>query len=146
MTATLPPRIGGWLLAPLAWLLLTLVGTSLACALLLLLVINPQTHQMLAGQSAQYVILWYFSLVSALAVWGYTLWLTVAFFKRRRCVPRHYIIWLLITLLLAIKSFAFAPVTDEVALRQLLFPLLAAALFVPYFKRSTRARSTFVQP
>ncbi|PIN63750.1 DUF2569 domain-containing protein, partial [Klebsiella pneumoniae] len=50
-------------------------------------------------------------------------------------VPKHYIIWLLITLLLAIKAFAFSPVSDVLALRQLLFPLLAAALLAPYFRR-----------
>ena len=35
---------------------------------------------------------------------------------------------------------------DAFAVRQLLFPLLAAALLVPYFKRSQRVKSTFVNP
>lgn len=60
-------------------------------------------------------------------------------------MPRHYIIWLLLTVLLAIKSFAFSPVSDALAVRQLLFPLLAAALLVPYFKRSARVKQTFVR-
>jgi hypothetical protein len=34
----------------------------------------------------------------------------------------------------------FRPVSDALAVRQLLFPLLAAALLVPYFKRSTRVK------
>ncbi len=67
-------------------------------------------------------------------------------FKRRSVVPKHYIIWLLITLLLAIKAFAFSPVSDVLALRQLLFPLLAAALLAPYFRRSQRVKRTFVNP
>ena len=67
-------------------------------------------------------------------------------FKRRACVPKHYILWLLISVLLAIKAFAFSPVPDAFAVRQLLFPLLAAALLVPYFKRSQRVKSTFVNP
>lgn len=144
MTATPAMRIGGWLLAPLAWLLMTLLSTTIAVAFYLLAVASPQTHQALAAQSASTVALWYFSFVFALAIWGYTLWLAVMFFKRRAGVPRHYIIWLLLTVLLAIKSFAFAPVSDELALRQLLFPLLAAALLVPYFKRSKRVKQTFV--
>jgi hypothetical protein len=45
--------------------------------------------------------------------WYYTLWLTIAFFKRRSIVPKHYIIWLLISLLLAIKAFAFSPISDD---------------------------------
>ena len=40
-------------------------------------------------------------------MWYYTLWLTIAFFKRRRCVPKHYIIWLLISVLLAVKHSLF---------------------------------------
>ncbi len=65
-------------------------------------------------------------------------------FKRRSVVPKHYIIWLLITLLLAIKAFAFSPVSDVLALRQLLFPLLAAALLAPYFRRSQRVKRTLL--
>ena len=82
----------------------------------------------------------------AIAMWYYTLWLTIAFFKRRKGVPKHYIIWLLITLLLAVKAFAFSPISDALALRQLLFPLLAAALLAPYFRRSQRVKRTFVNP
>lgn len=67
-------------------------------------------------------------------------------FKRRAVVPKHYIIWLLISLLLAIKAFAFSPISDLLAMRQLLFPLLAAALFAPYLRRSARVKRTFVNP
>ncbi|MFU9085573.1 DUF2569 family protein [Klebsiella pneumoniae] len=122
MTSQSAERIGGWLLAPLAWLLVALLSASLS----LLFFAN--------------------ALLFALAMWYYTLWLTIAFFKRRSVVPKHYIIWLLITLLLAIKAFAFSPVSDVLALRQLLFPLLAAALLAPYFRRSQRVKRTFVNP
>ncbi|MDZ8270980.1 DUF2569 family protein [Escherichia coli] len=33
-----------------------------------------------------------------------------------------------------------------IAVRQLLFTLLATALIVPYFKRSSRVKATFVNP
>ncbi len=46
-------------------------------------------------------------------------------------MPKHYIIWLLVVLL-AVKAFAFSPVSDAFAVRQLLFPLLAAASVLPY--------------
>ncbi|WP_252342257.1 DUF2569 family protein, partial [Escherichia coli] len=59
---------------------------------------------------------------------------------------KHYIIWLLISVLLAVKAFAFSPVEDGIAVRQLLFTLLATALIVPYFKRSSRVKATFVNP
>ncbi|MFV2498837.1 DUF2569 family protein, partial [Escherichia coli] len=61
----------------------------------------------------------------------YTLWLTITIFKRRRCDPKHYIILLHITVLLAVKAFALSPVEDGIAVRQLLFTLLSTALIVP---------------
>ena len=97
-------------------------------------------------QSALNIATWFVSFVFAIAMWYYTLWLTIAFFKRRKSVPKHYIIWLLVSVLLAVKAFAFSPVSDALAVRQLLFPLLATALLVPYFKRSTRVKKTFVNP
>ncbi|SUH37626.1 Inner membrane protein ydgK [Salmonella enterica subsp. enterica] len=65
--------------------------------------------QTLSGQETGNLLLWGISFITAIAMWYYTLWLTIAFFKRRRCVPKHYIIWLLVSVLLAVKAFAFRP-------------------------------------
>ena len=146
MTTTPAQRIGGWLLGPLAWLLVALLSASLALFLYATALASPKTLAMLAEQSTGNLLLWGVSFLTAIAMWYYTLWLTIAFFKRRRSVPKHYIIWLLVSVLLAVKAFAFSPVSDALAVRQLLFPLLATALMVPYFKRSTRVKKTFVNP
>ena len=146
MTTTPAQRIGGWLLGPLAWLLVALLSASLALFLYATALASPTTFAMLAKQSTGNLLLWGVSFITAIAMWYYTLWLTIAFFKRRRSVPKHYIIWLLVSVLLAVKAFAFSPVPDALAVRQLLFPLLAAALLVPYFKRSVRVKTTFVNP
>ncbi|HDT2544164.1 TPA: DUF2569 domain-containing protein [Klebsiella aerogenes] len=146
MSSQSAERIGGWLLAPLAWLLLALFGTSLSLILYANALMAPQTWALLKAMSFGHLALWLASLLFAVAMWYYTLWLTIAFFKRRAVVPKHYIIWLLISLLLAIKAFAFSPISDLLAMRQLLFPLLAAALFAPYFRRSARVKRTFVNP
>lgn len=140
------PRIAGWLLVPLAWLLMSLLSSSLAVAIYVMMLLAPNTHDMMANKGFNMLFLWYFSVISALAMWCYTLWLTIAFFKRRHNVVRHYILWLMLSLILAIKAFALSPVTDSVALRQLMFPLLAAALAVPYLKRSKRVKETFINP
>ncbi|AMO49280.1 Protein of unknown function [Kosakonia oryzendophytica] len=146
MTTLSAERIGGWLLGPLAWLLVVLFSTSLALLMYGTALLTPQTVTMLGTMPFRDTLLWFVSFACALGIWYYTFWLVIAFFKRRRSVPKHYIVWLLISVLLAVKAFAFAPVSDELALRQLLFPLLAAALMVPYFKRSTRVKKTFINP
>lgn len=146
MTTTPPQRIGGWLLGPLAWLLVALLSASLALLLYVMALATPQTFKTLSGQETGNLLLWGISFITAIAMWYYTLWLTIAFFKRRRCVPKHYIIWLLVSVLLAVKAFAFSPVSDAFAVRQSLFPLLATALIVPYLKRSARVKTTFVNP
>ncbi|MVR55013.1 DUF2569 family protein, partial [Salmonella enterica subsp. enterica serovar Bovismorbificans] len=112
MTTTPPQRIGGWLLGPLAWLLVALLSASLALLLYVMALATPQTFKTLSGQETGNLLLWGISFITAIAMWYYTLWLTIAFFKRRRCVPKHYIIWLLVSVLLAVKAFAFSPVSD----------------------------------
>ena len=134
ITALPGERIGGWLIAPLAWLLVALLSASLALLLYTTALVTPHAIQTLMSQSALNIATWFVSFVFAIAMWYYTLWLTIAFFKRRKNVPKHYIIWLLVS------------VPDALAVRQLLFPLLATALLVPYFKRSTRVKKTFVNP
>ncbi len=53
--------------------------------------------------------------------------------------PKHYIIWLLVSVLLAVKAFA-SPVSDAFAVRQLLFPLLRRRSLCSYLKRSVKLK------
>ena len=117
MTALPGERIGGWLIAPLAWLLVALLSASLALLLYTTALVTPHAIQTLMSQSALNIATWFVSFVFAIAMWYYTLWLTIAFFKRRKNVPKHYIIWLLVSVLLAVKAFAFSPVSDALAVR-----------------------------
>ena len=143
-------RIGGWLLGPLAWLivqLLLLVYQFVNICIPLFqfghVLFTTRTLQILKEIDTTNILLFALSYLTFFIMCYYTLWLTIAFFKRRHNVPKHYIIWLMIGVLLAVKSFAFSPLSDDLAVRQLLLPLLAAALIVPYFKRSQRVKRTF---
>lgn len=146
MSTSSAERIGGWLIAPLAWLLVALLSATVALMVYASALFTPEMLAALKVQSAANIALWAASTLFATAMWFYTLWLTIAFFKRRKLVPKHYIIWLLISVLLAVKAFAFSPISDLLALRQLVFPLIAAAIFAPYFRRSARVKRTFVYP
>ncbi|MFS2223127.1 DUF2569 domain-containing protein [Pantoea sp. B65] len=139
------PRIGGWLIVPLAWLLMTLLTSALVLAMYLSALVNPELRQALLHNTQAFTLQWSLSLLTSLVVWIYSIWVTWMFCKRSRRLPRHYIIWLLLTVVLAIKTFAFSPVSDSAAIRTLLIALLAASLLVPYFKRSQRVKNTFIE-
>lgn len=140
------PRPGGWLLLPLAWLIVTLFTSALVVMMYIGALFNPAWRELLFSHAHTFLLQWGLSLATSLAVWGYSAWVTWLFCLRSRRLPRHYIIWLLLTVLLALKTFAFSPVTDGAAVRTLMIALLAAAVLVPYFRRSRRVKETFVAP
>ncbi|PHM74203.1 DUF2569 domain-containing protein [Xenorhabdus kozodoii] len=136
-------RINGWLLAPAAYLIMTLIATSLMLLLYMMTFIhkNETIHQI----GGSFTMLWYTSVLTTVIMWCFTVWVLKLLFIRSKRFPRIFIIWLMVCVLIAIKTFAFSPVSDEMAIRSLLWPLLAAAVFVPYIKRSHRVKMTFTQ-
>ncbi|EXU75965.1 DUF2569 domain-containing protein [Erwinia mallotivora] len=140
------PRIAGLLLVPLAWLLMTLLTSALVMAMYLSALANPELRSALFNNTHAFTLQWGISLLTSALVWCYSLWVTWIFCKRSRRLPKQYIVWLLVTVLLAIKTFAFSPVSDAAAIRTLLIALLAAAVLVPYFTRSQRVKNTFIEP
>ena len=138
-------RIGGWLLAPLAYLIVTLLSATLMLALYGMAIFSPESREYLVTNSQAFTLQWYFSVVTTLLMWVYTVWVIWLFCSRSRRFVKWFILWLLVTVLLALKAFAFSPITDDIALRALSWPLLAAAIFVPYIKRSQRVKKTFTE-
>lgn len=137
-------RIAGWLFAPLAYMLLSLLSSSLMLALFIMTLLQHGSAP-LWGHGATFLSQWDLSLLITVGVWCFSLHVLRLFFKRSRRFPKRFIVWLLVMLLLALKSFAFSPISDALALRGIIMPLLAAAVFVPYIKRSTRVRQTFIE-
>ncbi|AYA40178.1 DUF2569 domain-containing protein [Xenorhabdus nematophila] len=136
-------RINGWLLAPAAYLIMTLIAASLMLVLYAMMFIykNQAIHQF----DDSFTLMWYLSVLTTTMMWCFTVWVLRLLFIRSKRFPRIFIIWLMVSVLIAIKTFAFSPITDEMAIRSLLWPLLAAAIFVPYIQRSHRVKMTFTQ-
>jgi hypothetical protein len=145
MTQAEYSRIGGWLLAPMAYLIVTLLSASLMLLLYGMAIFKPESREYLITNAQAFTLQWYFSALTALVMWCFTLYLLWLFCQRSQRFPKLFLLWLLITVLLAIKAFAFSPVSDEIAVRSLMWPLLMAALLVPYIKRSKRVKGTFTE-
>lgn len=138
-------RIGGWLLAPMAYLIVNLLSVVLMLFLYSMAIFKPESREYLVTNSQAFTLQWYFSVVTTLAMGVFTVVVLWKFCRKIKVLPKMYIIWLLVTVLLAVKAFAFSPITDDMAVRNLLWPLLATALLVPYFKRSRRVKATFTR-
>jgi uncharacterized membrane protein len=112
----------------------------------LLAVINHWAVFAQAMLQPMFALQWLASLVTAAVMGGLTFWTLRLLLKRSRRFPKAFVVWLLLGVLLALKSFAFSPINDQLALHTLYWPLLAAALGVPYIKRSARVKQTFIEP
>jgi len=140
-----PQRIGGWLWVPVAYLVLALFSASLIIIIYLLAVVNHWAALTQAMHQPMFVVQWFATLLTASVMWGFTYWTLRLLLRRARRFPKVFILWLLAGVVLALKAFAFSPITDALALHTLYWPLLAAAIGVPYIKRSLRVKRTFVQ-
>ncbi len=69
MTATPGERIGGWLIAPLAWLLLALLSASLGLLLYTTALVTPHAIKTLMSQSVFNIVMWFVSFAFAIAMW-----------------------------------------------------------------------------
>ncbi|TCV99769.1 uncharacterized protein DUF2569 [Biostraticola tofi] len=137
------PRIAGLLWVPVAWLGVSLLSASVMVVLYFIALFSHA--QPGAADSALYSPQWYLSLVTTLGMWLFTGWTLRLLLTRSSRFPKIFILWLLASVLLAIKTFAFSPVSDELALKVLLWPMLAAAVLVPFIKRSMRVKQTFIR-
>ncbi|CAM3872070.1 DUF2569 domain-containing protein [Xenorhabdus thuongxuanensis] len=136
-------RINGWLLAPAAYLLMTLIAASLMLLLYIMTFIHK--NEAINQIGGNFTALWYISVLTTIMMWCFTVWVLTLLFIRSKRFPRIFIIWLMVSVLIAIKTFAFSPISDEIAIRSLLWSLLAATVFIPYIKRSHRVKMTFTQ-
>ncbi|EOX2435655.1 DUF2569 domain-containing protein, partial [Serratia marcescens] len=94
-------RIGGWLLAPLAYLIVTLLSASLMLLLYAMAIFMPESRDYLLTNAQAFTLQWYFSVLTTLLMWCFTLWLVLLFCRRSLRFPKLFLLWLLITVILA---------------------------------------------
>ncbi len=117
-------RIGGWLLAPLAYLIVTLLSASLMLLLYAMAIFMPESRDYLLTNAQAFTLQWYFSVLTTLLMWGFTLWLVFLFCQRSQRFPKLFLLWLLITVILAgHRIFAYAG--NRVAHRRVISRVIA---------------------
>ncbi|EML1934724.1 MULTISPECIES: DUF2569 domain-containing protein [Providencia] len=136
-------RITGWLLAPAAFILMTFFAV---CAMVVMYSIKLYQIVTTIENWSSYIPLdWCLSFLITVVMALFTAHILKLMFIRSKHFPRRFIIWLLVLLLLGLKTFAFAAVEDDIALKTLAWPLIGAGVFVPYIKNSARVKMTFTQ-
>ncbi|HBO22057.1 MAG TPA: DUF2569 domain-containing protein [Providencia sp.] len=136
-------RITGWLLVPATYLLLTFLAV---CSMTVMYFIKLYEIVTTIENWTNFIPMeWYVSFAISIAMTLFSVYILRLMFSHSRHFPRRFIIWLLILLLLGLKTFAFSTIDDKTALQVLAWPLFGAGFFVPYLKRSVRVKMTFTQ-
>lgn len=136
-------RITGWLLVPAIYLLLTFLAV---CSMTVMYCIKFYDIITTVNNWTSYITMaWVLSFAISIAMTLFSIHILQLMFSRSKHFPRRFTIWLLVLLLLGLKTFAFSPIDDNTALQVLAWPLLGAGFFVPYLKRSQRVKMTFTQ-
>ncbi|GAB1438985.1 DUF2569 domain-containing protein [Providencia sp.] len=136
-------RITGWLLVPAIYLLLTFLAV---CSMTVMYCIKFYDIITTVDNWTSYITMaWVLSFAISIAMTLFSIHILQLMFSRSKHFPRRFTIWLLVLLLLGLKTFAFSPIDDNTALQVLAWPLLGSGFFVPYLKRSQRVKMTFTQ-
>lgn len=110
------------------------------------LLTKPEFRNMLSTDNMDLALSLAATFISSLLPLVYGIWVLWLFCKRARRLPRHYIIWLLLMVLLTVKTFVSTLGSDVASPKMLLIYLLAAAILIPCVKRSQQAKNIFIAP
>lgn len=99
-------RITGWLLAPAAFILLTCFAV---CSMVVMYFITLYRIITTIDDWTHYIPFdWYLSFLITIVMMVFTIHILKLMFMRSRHFPRRFIIWMLVLLLLGLKTFYFA--------------------------------------
>ena len=66
-------RIGGWLVAPLAYMIVSLLSSSLMLIIFLMTIIQPASRSQLLSHSPTFSSQWMLSFAITVIIWAFTL-------------------------------------------------------------------------
>lgn len=138
-------KIRGWLIVPAIGLVLSVVVNLLSINITLRLLID--NYSQLEGSSKAILQL---ELLAFIGMFLFTLYVAGLFFRKKRELPRKYILFLLVGLayvtvdLLLGYHYLDVPLNYE-ALKPVVRNLVSCAIWIPYFLVSARVKRTFVK-
>jgi hypothetical protein len=148
--------IAGWLILPALAMIISPLRILYECYHSFLPVLKPSLwFAMLSTKSTFYnpplALLLTWEIVANVAMFAFTIWLAFLFFKKQKSVPRLYITWLVLGIVLQIADLVFSSFVPLVveqqngdAYKELIKSVVAAAIWIPYFLQSKRVKNTFV--
>lgn len=109
-----------------------------------------QIADYLSISSHDFFILLLFEAISNVLVLLFTLYLTYLFFKKDHRVPKYFIAWCIVKLILIVIDAVFTRnigLTEDMtgSLREAFRQGVYCVVWIPYFLRSVRVKNTFVR-
>lgn len=138
-------KIRGWLYLPAIGLVLTILANMMAVGYTTRILME---HFAFIGGIQKAML--FFELFSFIGMFGYAIYVTSLFFRKKRQLPRYYIglvvigvLFVAIDLLLGHQYLDVPYVYDTV--KPLIRNVLSACIWIPYFLVSERVKRTFVR-
>jgi hypothetical protein len=152
-----PAGIGGWLILPAVGLVISPIWQGIGIVRDILPALNPAVLRTLSDPTSdQYSPMWVptmvFEAATSVLIFIFTLWLAYLFFFRQSArVPRLFIVWLasqvvirIVDQLLVNRLPLAAEQSGSAGISDLGRSITNAAIWIPYFIRSTRVKNTFI--
>lgn len=138
-------KIRGWLIVPGIGLVLSVLVNLLSITATLRLLIDH--HSEMPG-TVNAVML--FELLAFIGMFLFTLYVAGLFFRKKRTLPRNYILFLFVGVAYVILDMLLGHYylnvpMDYEALKPVVRNLVSCAIWIPYFLVSQRVKRTFVK-
>ncbi|MDT0121688.1 DUF2569 domain-containing protein [Paenibacillus sp. RRE4] len=149
--------LGGWLILIQIGLWFTVIMLLVQINQSMLTILNTETWEVLtAKDSGLYHPLWapviIFETVFNLMFMVFTVYVIVAFYRKKAMLPRLMIIFYSLSLAVGVVDYLLLyqiPIARELedgsSIRDIARSVIACAIWIPYFRKSERVKNTFVR-